>query len=140
MSHHRLAWLSGGAVLMAALVAVVVLTNPRGVQANPMRTFSFHTVPDTNPDGSAIQMLEARVISDSAVDAHYEIRIVEGGPGTQQETMRGLGDWDTALATKTGFASVLMDAPPGRPFQAMFTIRNAAGGVEAIHTATWTAP
>ena len=140
LSQHRLAWLSGGFVLLVALAAIVVCTNPRGAQANPTRTFTFHAVPDTEDDGTPILMLEARVVSESAVDFRYDIRIYEGGPGPLLETMRGFGDWEEGSFPKTAYARVVMDAPSGRPYQAVFTIKNAAGEVEATHLAGWTAP
>lgn len=141
LSQHRLAWLSGGFALLVALAAIVVLTNhPRGAQANPTRTYAFHAVPDMEEDGTPILMLQARVDSDSAVDATWEIRIYEGGPGPLLETMRGFGDWTVGSIPKYGSARVVMDAPSGRPFQAIFTIKNAAGLVEETHMETWTAP
>jgi hypothetical protein len=132
--------LSGGFALLVALAAIVFLTHPRGAQANPTRTYALHAVPDTDDDGTPILMLEARVDSDAAADVAWEIRILEGGPGPLLETMRGFGEWIVGPNPKYGSARVLMDAPSGRPYQAHFTIRNAAGQVEDTHLASWTAP
>jgi hypothetical protein len=140
LSQHRLAWLSGGFALLVALAAIVVMTHARGAQANPTRTYSFRAVPDTEEDGTPILMLEARVDSEFAADARYDIRILEGGPGPLLETMRSFGGWDVGQEPKNAYARIVMDAPSGRPFQAIFTIKNAAGQVEDTHLESWTAP